>query len=58
MDTGSAATVVSAMTTAMSSVAGDMMSILAASIPIALPVAGVVLSVSAGWRAFRKFTKG
>ena len=50
-------TVTNAVTTAMSNVQSNAMSLVAAAIPYALGIAGVVLVVGIGWKVFKRFTK-
>lgn len=45
-----------ALTTALTSVAGEMTSALSSIVGIALPVVGGILVVSLGIKAFKKFT--
>ena len=47
----------SAVTTAMTQVAADMVATINAMIPIALTVVGIILVVMAGIRAFKKLAK-
>ena len=50
-------TVVSALTGALTTIAGDMTGAVAAVVPIAVPVLGGILVVTLGIKAFKKFTK-
>lgn len=54
--TSSESGVTSAMTTAFSTIASDAMSLIAAVIPVALPILGAVVLVTIGIRMFRKIT--
>lgn len=49
--------VVSALSTALSSVAGEMTSAIGAVLPVALPVMGGILVVGIGIKVFKKFSK-
>jgi len=51
------ATVTSALTGALTTIANDMTGAVSAVVPIAVPVLGGILVVSLGIRAFKKFTK-
>lgn len=46
-----------ALTSAMTTTAGEMTSGIAAVLPIALPVAGGILVVFLGWKLFKRLTK-
>lgn len=46
-----------ALTTALTSIASDMTDVVAAVLPIAVPVIGGILVVTIGIKAFKKFTK-
>lgn len=50
--------VTSAMTTAITTIASDALSGLAAVIPVAAPIMGGLIIISVAIRTFRKFTKG
>ena len=50
-------TVISALSGALSTIAGDMTSAVATVVPIAVPVLGGILVVTLGIKAFKKFTK-
>lgn len=52
---GSAA--VGVLTTALTSVAGDMTSAASAAIPAALGVAAIGVVCTVGWKLFKRFTK-
>lgn len=54
METG---TVVTALTGALSTIAGDMTGAVMAVVPIAVPVLGGILVVTLGIKAFKKFSK-
>lgn len=49
--------IVSALSTAFTAVAGDMTSAITTVLPIALPVAGGILVVFVGWKLFKRLTK-
>ena len=51
-------TVTSALTSALTTTANDMLSAIGSVLPKALPVAGAILVVTLGWRLFRNFTHG
>ena len=51
-------TVTSALTSALTTTANDMMSAIGSVLPKALTVAGAILVVTLGWRLFRNFTHG
>lgn len=55
---GGDATVTSAMTTAVTSIASDALSGLASIIPVAAPIMGGLIIIMVGIRTFKKFTKG
>ena len=50
-------TVITALTGALSTIAGDMTAAVGAVVPIALPVVGGILVVTLGIKAFKKFSK-
>ena len=50
-------TVTAALSTALTSIAGDMTGVIGAVLPIAAPVVGAVLVVTFGIKVFKKFTK-
>lgn len=50
-------TVITALTGALSTIAGDMTDAVGAVVPIALPVVGGILVVTLGIKAFKKFSK-
>lgn len=50
-------TISSALTTAMTTVATDMMSAIGDILPIALPVTGAMLVIGLGVKVFKKFAK-
>ena len=52
----SSSSVSSALTTSFSSIASDAMSMIAAILPVALPIMGAVVLISVGIRIFRKVT--
>lgn len=49
---------VSAITSAVSSMTETVMSVVTASLPIVLPVAGLILAATVGVRLFKRFAKG
>jgi|GEM_PF-3038377 len=49
-------TVTSALTSALTTTANDMLSAIGSVLPKALTVAGAILVVTLGWRLFRNFT--
>lgn len=51
-------TVTSAMTSAVTSIASDALSGLAAIIPVAAPIMGGLIIIAVGIRTFKKFTRG
>lgn len=55
---GGDATVTTAMTTAVTSIASDALSGLASIIPVAAPIMGGLIIIMVGIRTFKKFTKG
>lgn len=55
---GGDAAVTSAMTTAVTSIANDALSGLAAIIPVAAPIMGGLIIIMVGIRTFKKFTRG
>lgn len=56
--TGTSSSVVTALSTAFSSVASDAMDAIGAVLPIALPIMGAILVVFIGIRLFKKSAKG
>ena len=52
-----AATVTTALTEALGTVATDMTGAVTAVLPVALPVCGAILVITVGIKAFKKFTK-
>lgn len=55
-ETATAATVTSALTGGITTIAGEMMNAVAAVVPVALPILGAVMIVSVGIRLFKKIT--
>lgn len=53
-----ATTAVSALSTAMSSAASEIQTVIGNAVNVALPVAGTILAITIGWRLFRNFTRG
>lgn len=51
------ATINSALTSAFTTVAADMMEAVAGVLPIALGVAGGILVIFLGWKLFKRLTK-
>lgn len=49
--------VTDALTSALSTIAGDMTGAIGAIVPIAVPVIGGILVVTLGIKAFKKFSK-
>lgn len=49
---------VSAITSAVTSMTETVMSVVTASLPIVLPVAGLILAATVGVRLFKRFAKG
>lgn len=49
--------IITAFTTAITTIAGDAMNVAAAVVPVALPVAGVGIALSVGFRLLKKLTK-
>ena len=52
-----ASTVTEGLTSALSTIAGDMSAAIMAVVPVALPVMGGILVVAIGIKVFKKFTK-
>lgn len=52
-----AVSVTESLTSALSTIAGDMTSAVGAVVPIAVPVLGGILVVTLGIKAFKKFSK-
>ena len=50
-------TVTESLTSALSTIAGDMTSAVGAVVPIAVPVLGGILVVTLGIKAFKRFSK-
>lgn len=50
-------TITSAMTTAFTSIVGDMMTTIGNILPIVLPIVGAVSVISLGVKLFRRFAK-
>lgn len=54
---GTTSTVISSLTDALTTIAGDMTAVIGQVLPIAVPVIGGILVVTIGIKAFKKFTK-
>lgn len=54
----SSTAVTTALSTAMTTTANNMLSAIGSLLPTALSVAGAILVVTMGWRLFRNFTHG
>ena len=54
---GTTSTIISSLTNALTTIAGDMTDAIAQVVPIAVPVIGGLLVVTIGIKAFKKFTK-
>ena len=57
MEGSTGTSITGALTTAMTSVAGDMSTAIAGTLPIALGVAGGILVIFLGWKLFKRLTK-
>lgn len=53
-----AETVMGSLTTGLTAAQGNMFQGLQNALPVALPVAGVILAVTIGWRIFKRMGKG
>ena len=56
--TPSSSAVTTALSSAMTTTANNMLSAISTVLPTALSVAGAILVVTLGWRLFRNFTHG
>lgn len=57
MEAIAAATITTALTEALGTVATDMTGAITAVLPVAIPVVGAIMVITVGIKAFHKFTK-